>query len=68
MEFREKAKLRIEHWMKHSADHVREYSKFADELENSGYSDAAYNIREMATITSKCAHCMKSALLSVKKA
>ena len=68
MEFREKARLRIEHWMKQSADHVREYSKFADELENSGYSDAADNIREIATITSKCDHCLKNALLSVQKA
>ncbi len=68
MEFREKAKLRIEHWMKHTEDHVKEYARFADELEKSGYNDAACNIREMATITAKCSHCLKNALLSMNLA
>ncbi len=68
MEFREKAKLRIEHWMKHTADHVKEYARFADELENSGYHNAARNIREMVEITAKCSHCLKNALLAVNEA
>ena len=68
MEFREKAKLRIEHWMKHSNAHVNEYSEFADELDNYGYIDAARNIREMATITAKCSHYLINALQSVNDA
>lgn len=68
MEFREKAKIRIAHWMKHTDDHVKEYAQFADELEKSGYNNAARNIREMASITTKCSHCLKNALLSVNEA
>ncbi|MEJ2638673.1 MAG: hypothetical protein P8010_03775 [Desulfosarcinaceae bacterium] len=68
MEFREKAKIRIAHWMKHTCDHVEEYARFADELERSGYKDAARNIREMATMTANCTRCLKDALGSVEEA
>jgi len=67
VEFKETAKLRIEHWMKHTDDHVKEYSTLADELENSGYSDGARNIRKMATISVECSHYLKNALLSVNE-
>ena len=67
MEFREKAKLRIAHWMKHTDDHVKEYARFAEELEQSGYSHAARNIREIASITTQCSQFLKNALLSVNK-
>jgi hypothetical protein len=65
MEFREKAKIRIAHWMKHTDNHIKEYARFADELEKSGYDNAARNIRETASITTKCSHCLTNALLSV---
>jgi hypothetical protein len=68
MEFSEKAKIRIEHWMKHTADHVKEYVHFADELENSGYNDAARNIRQMAAITAKSSHCLENAFDSINQA
>jgi len=68
MEFQERAKMRIEHWMKHTVDHVKEYSRFAGELENSGYGDAASNIREMAEITNKCSQYLKNALLALDDA
>ena len=68
MEFKEKAKIRIEHWIKHADVHVSEYAQFAEELESSGYADAARNIREMAEITAKCSQHLENALLSVDDA
>jgi hypothetical protein len=54
--------------MKHTADHVKEYVHFADELENSGYNDAARNIRQMAAITAKSSHCLENAFDSINQA
>jgi hypothetical protein len=68
MEFDEKAKIRIEHWLKHTADHLKEYEQFADELENAGNADSAQHIREMAVLTAKSTDCLDNALLSLKKA
>ena len=33
MEFEEKARIRMEHWLSHSEQHQEDYEKFADELE-----------------------------------
>lgn len=66
MEFGEKAKIRIEHWIKHTADHIREYAKFANELEKFGHNDAAQYIRDMKEKTVKCTKCMEDALLFLK--
>lgn len=44
MEFQERAKMRIEHWMKHTVDHVKEYSRFVGELENFGYSKHLFDL------------------------
>ena len=46
----EKAKIRIEHWLKHNQDHLREYEEFAQELEKAGKKETAEHIRNMATL------------------
>jgi hypothetical protein len=66
MEFGEKAKIRIEHWMKHTTDHIQEYTKFAEELEQFGHNDAAKPIRDMTEITAQCKKYMKDALSLLK--
>ena len=67
MDLKEKAKIRIEHWKNHTADHISEYERFADALENSGYSIAARSIREMAALTSKCSPWLEKALQSMQE-
>ena len=67
MDFSEKARIRIEHWMKHTADHLKEYEMFADELEGAGSADSARHIREMAVLTARTTECLDSALLTLNK-
>jgi tRNA G26 N,N-dimethylase Trm1 len=67
MTFEEKAKIRIEHLLKHTKDHLEEYERFATELENAGIKDSAQHIREMAVLTARSAECLDDALLSLMK-
>jgi len=62
MDFEEKAKIRIEHWMDHSEDHVKEYERFAEELENKGKIKTAQHIRAIASMTAKSHEHLKSAM------
>ena len=65
MEFQEKAKIRIEHWISHSEQHQKEYETFADELEKAGKADSAESIREMAAYEAKSAECLRKALAAL---
>jgi hypothetical protein len=68
MKFEEKAKIRIEHWLKHTADHLKEYEQFANQLEDAGNKDSAQHIREMADLTARSTECLDSALSALDKA
>ena len=68
MKFEEKAKIRIEHWIKHADDHLKEYEQFADELEKEGNKDSARHIREMAVLAARSTECLDSALFFLNKA
>jgi hypothetical protein len=62
MEFVEKAKVRLDHWIHHSDHHNEEYEMFADQLEEAGKTESARCVREMIELTSKCTECLKNAL------
>jgi hypothetical protein len=62
MEFIEKAKVRLDHWIHHSDHHNEEYEMFADQLEEAGKSECAGYIREMMDLTSKSVECLRKAL------
>ena len=62
MDFNEKAKIRIEHWIHHNEHHGEEYEMFAEQLEDAGKTESAEHIREMIRIISKSTDCLKSAL------
>ena len=53
MDFTEKARMQIEHWIRHNEDHLQEYETFAHELEIAGKKDSAGYIREMAALMVK---------------
>ncbi|MFC1863034.1 hypothetical protein ACFL1Z_03680 [Thermodesulfobacteriota bacterium] len=61
MEFIEKAKVRIEHWMHHNEHHSEEYEMFAEQLEEAGKKESASSIREMIELTSKSSECLRKA-------
>ena len=62
MDYQEKAKIRIEHWISHSEHHQEDYEAFADELEQMGKSESAGFIREMTALTAESTECLRNAL------
>jgi len=62
MDFIEKAKIRLEHWLTHNEHHQEEYETFAGELESAGKAESAKNIRDMAALTAKSNECLRKAL------
>jgi len=62
MDFNEKAKIRIEHWLHHNEHHGEEYEMFAEQLEAAGKGKSAGHIRDMIEIISKSTECLKNAL------
>jgi len=62
MDFTEKAGIRIEHWLNHNEEHLKEYEAFASELETAGKNERARHIREMAALTAQSNECLRRAL------
>jgi hypothetical protein len=62
MNFAEKAKIRIEHWIYHNFDHLDDYEAFATELETAGKSESARHIHEMVSLLSQSNDHLKEAL------
>ena len=62
MEFDEKAKIRLEHWIKHDQGHLGEYRDFVKQLEEAGKPESAKAIAEMADHTEKGLECLQKAL------
>ncbi|MBU2548234.1 MAG: hypothetical protein KKB20_07495 [Proteobacteria bacterium] len=61
MEFMEKARIRIDHWLRHNLDHLKEYEVFAAELEEAGKADSARHIREMVDLMARSVQCLRRA-------
>lgn len=62
MDFFEKARMRMEHWMKHNQDHIREYEKFARDLEENGKNESAAEIFQMAGLLAQADEHLKKAV------
>ncbi|MCF8129039.1 MAG: hypothetical protein K9N10_11040 [Deltaproteobacteria bacterium] len=62
LDFVEKARIRLEHWITHNDHHHEEYDLFADQLENAGKSESAKAIREMIKLSTKTNDCLRDAL------
>ena len=62
MDFVEKAKIRLEHWITHNDHHQEEYEMFVEQLQDAGKKDAAGNIREMMKLTAKATDCLRKTL------
>ena len=62
MDFIKKARIQMEHWMKHSNSHIEEYESFASELEAAGKGNSAGYIREMADLVARSNEKLEKAL------
>lgn len=68
MNFVEKSRIRIEHWIHHNLDHLENYKAFADELEAAGKDECAWRIRAMGDLMSQSNDYLKEALLYLEQA
>jgi hypothetical protein len=66
MDFLEKAKIRIGHWITHNDHHKEEYELFAEQLEQAGKEESARQIREMIRLSTESNECLKKALQALE--
>lgn len=66
MDFVEKAKIRLEHWITHNDHHQEEYEMFAEQLQDAGKKVSADNIREMMKLTAMGTDCLRKALKALE--
>ena len=66
MDFVEKAKIRLQHWITHNDHHQEEYEMFADQLEEAGKEKSAEQIREMISLSAKSNECLRKALQALE--
>jgi len=62
MEFVEKARIRLEHWITHNDHHHEEYEMFVDQLAQVGKQESAKYVKEMMELTAKGTECLRKAL------
>ena len=62
MDFKEKAKIRLQSWITHNDHHQEEYEMFAEQLDEANRTDSAKHIREMIELNSKSNDCLRQAL------
>lgn len=66
MDFVERARIRMEHWVTHNDHHLEEYGIFAEQLEDAGIVESGGHIREMIVLAARCNDCLRKALASLK--
>jgi len=62
MDFAEKARIRLEHWITHNDHHHEEYEMFVDQLAQVGKKESAKHVQEMMELTAKGTECLRKAL------
>ena len=62
MDFVEKTKIRLEHWITHNDHHHEEYNLFAEQLEQAGKEESARAIRKMIELSAQSTECLRDAL------
>jgi len=65
MNLLEKAGIRIDHWISHNENHLKEYEAFADELDAAGKSESARHVRKTAALTAEGNQCLRQATLTL---
>ena len=67
MDFIEKAKIRLEHWITHNDHHKEEYELFAEQLEEADKEESARQVREMIRLSVQSNECLRRALEALEK-
>ncbi|MBW1703980.1 MAG: hypothetical protein JRJ86_02305 [Deltaproteobacteria bacterium] len=67
MDFVEKARIRLEHWITHNDHHQEEYGMFVEQLEDAGKKESAEHVRKMVGFTAKSTDCLREALKALEQ-
>lgn len=67
MDFVEKARIRLEHWITHNEHHQEEYEVFAKQLQEAGKKESEENIRKMMRLAEESTNCLRKALKALEK-
>ena len=67
MDFIEKAKIRMEHWITHNDHHQEEYSMFIEQLMEAGKKESADHMKKMVEFTVKSTDCLREALKALEQ-
>ncbi len=62
VDLKEKARIRLEHWITHNDHHEEEYELFAEQLESAGMKESAGHVREMIALTAQGTASLRKAL------
>ena len=62
MDFLEKAKIRLDHWITHNDHHQGEYRMFVEQLDDAEKKKSADYVREMIALNAKSTECLRKAL------
>jgi hypothetical protein len=62
MDFKEKAKIRLEHWLSHNESHAVDYRRFAGELEAAGLTASRQALDETINRTEQGNAALRRAL------
>ena len=62
----EKARIRLENWIKHNDHHQEEYKAFAEELERLGKNESSKHVQKMIELMAKSNECLHKALKALE--
>ena len=66
MDFVEKGKIRLEHWITHNDHHQEEYQMFIEQLDDAEKKESARHMREMMDLTARSTDCLREALKALE--
>ena len=66
MDFIEKARIRLRHWITHNDHHHEEYEMSAEQLEEAGKNNSSAHVLEMIALTAASSECLQKALKTLE--
>lgn len=66
MDFIERARNRLEHWITHNDHHQEAYEMFAEQLKEAGRIESSEHVREMVELTAKSSECLRQAIKALE--
>ena len=67
MDFIEKARNRLEHWITHNDHHQEAYEMFAEQLGKAGKVQSSEHIRKMVELTAQSGECLRKAIKAIEQ-